>query len=231
MIRVLAALHRRVGVWAAVLATVVAPATVSPQAAEAHPHMFFDAQAQFVVDDDGRLTKVRVAFVVDEFNSLYTLAELGLDLDGDGALTASERASLGQAMMTGLSGYGYFVDLSLDDRKAMFGAPRDVAATLQDGRVAARFDLPLSAPRPLAGAAVSLALYDPTYFTAVDTAAPAAIVGGEPEGCAIDHQTFESTSQLAHVQTLLAKLSREETPEEQNVGVLFADKTRLTCDG
>lgn len=213
------------------LAGATAGSLFAAQPAVAHPHMFFDAQAQFVVDAQARLTGIDVGFVVDDFNSLYTLAELSLDQDGDGALTEDEAAELADALRLGLGDYGYFTDLRLDGAPIDIGAPTEIVATLAHGRIAARLDYDLDAPLPIAGAEAVLALYDPTYFTAVTmAAAPALLAPNDADArCTTTLDPFEPTTALAATQQLLAALGREETPEEANVGERFADRARLQC--
>lgn len=195
----------------------------------AHPHMFFDAQAQFVLDAEGRLTGLDIGFVVDDFNTLYTLAELSLDGDGDGVLTEGEQATLANALNLGLGDYGYFTDLRIGDDQLDLGTP-NILASLQQGRIAARLSYALDAPLPIDDDEAVLALYDPTYFTAV-TMAAAPVLRGGPTSCEAVLDAFEPSVDLAATQAALAALSREETPSEPNIGARFADRARLQCTG
>ncbi|MEO1329249.1 MAG: DUF1007 family protein, partial [Pseudomonadota bacterium] len=87
----------------------LALASLGAGRAAAHPHMFFDAQAGFVFDEQGRLAALRVAFVVDELNTLYTLQALEID-PADG-MSEAETAKLVGGMLRGLGEFGYFTDL------------------------------------------------------------------------------------------------------------------------
>ena len=102
---------RRVWSWVLGAGAALAPAG-APPLATAHPHMFFDATAQFVIGEEGAVEAIRIAFVVDELNTLYTVSELGLDADGDGALEPEEESQLAKAMALGLSDYGFFTELT-----------------------------------------------------------------------------------------------------------------------
>ena len=212
-----------------IAAFLASSALLAPQPAAAHPHMYFDAQAVFHVDDQRRLTQLDVAFVVDEFNTLYIVADLGLDADGDGALSGDEPATLSDAMRIGLGDYGYFTELRVDETAFDIAAPRDVVATLQEGRIAARLTYAFNPPIDVEAAAATLALFDPTYFTAVTMAAAPVVLGND--ACAATFTPFEATAQLAQTQELLARLGREETPEDASIGALFADRAVLRCAG
>lgn len=217
------------GAWALAAALAAGVAAGAPAPAAAHPHMFFDAQAAFVFDEAGRLSGVRVAFVVDEFNTLYTLTELGFDADGDGALTEAEAADLAGRMMMGLSDYDYFTDLRLDEERVALDAPRDAIARLEDGVIGASFFIPLAEPSDPTGKTTVLKLYDPTYFTEVTMAAEPTFAGAKPDHCLTGLEPFDASAKVAQLQAILLQLSREETPEIENIGSVFADKATLSC--
>lgn len=196
--------------------------------AAAHPHMFFDAGVKFDVDASGQLAGLEVGFVVDEYNSLYSLAELDLDGDGDGALTPPETLRLAKAMRSGLAPDGYFVEMSLDGAPTPLAAPTWINAQLTEGRIAAVLRFDFEAPLTLSGRTAEVALYDPTYFTGVaivsEPAAP-----GAPTGCAAALDPFQETAELIALQRELADIPADADPEEPKIGRLFADRAVLSC--
>ncbi len=218
----------------AIAAACVSASMTAPPAA-AHPHMFFDATAQFVTDTEARLTAVRVAFIIDEYNSLLTVAELGLDADADGALSEAEEQTALSTLVRGFSEYDYFAELTHAAGRLKFNPPTSGAAWLEDGHLGLVMDLPLADPQALAGKSVTLALYDPTYFTQI-TMALAPQVEAQANGetalsCTAQLKRFEENEELADLSESLAQLSREETPEQENVGAFFADRATLNCGG
>lgn len=103
--------------------------------------------------------------------------------------------------------------------------PVNGVASLADDRITVSFDLPLVTPLVVAEEVV-LKLYDPNYYYAYT------VVGLEDlttDTCQTDLNAFEPDQATAELQAKLALLSREETPEQENVGRLFADQVRLTC--
>lgn len=201
---------------------------VATQAVNAHPHMFFKSTAQFVLDEQGRLTKLRVVFLVDELNTLYTFSELKVNQDGDNKLTAAETDKVARTVMEGFGQHGYFTNLRDDSGKIRLRKPSGVAVHLEQLRLGLAFVIPLEKPLELKGKSLSLQLYDPTYFTAITIDLPPMVVGKGAK-CSVAVSKPEETEQTRRSQVLLSQLSREETPDVENVGVMFAETTRLTC--
>jgi len=248
---------KSIAIYAGALATIAALSAAS-SSAQAHPHMFFNATAQFVVDEAKQIKSVRVAFLIDEYNTLLTVAELGLDEDRDGALSQADEQKALETIVEGFGHYGYFTELTASGNGIPLGDPSSGAAWLESGQLGVVMDLPLTGTIPLSGAQLDLALYDPTYFTAISLAiepqlvsvdgAPfktspdrangdstgsagansAAAATGGPE-CSVNLKKFDADQQTMELQSQLAELSREETPADATVGALFADRVTLRC--
>ena len=197
--------------------------------AQAHPHMFFNSSAQFILDGKGRLAKLRVAFVIDELNTMYTFAELGVNKDGDQKLTSEETDKIARTVLAGFSHFDYFTYFRDQNGGAIaLDKPKSVAVELHQHRLGLVFLLPLAKPMSLSGKSLSLQLYDPTYFTAITIDLPPRILGDGPK-CSISVSQPSEMEQTRSRKMLLSQLSREETPGIQNVGAIFAETTRLTC--
>ena len=94
-----------------------------------------------------------------------------------------------------------------------------------DDRITVAFSLPLAEPLTVEGDHV-LRFYDPTYFYAY---AVVALDETLKEGCTSRIVPFEPDAAAKELQLQLAALSREETPEQEDVGRLFADQVWLKC--
>lgn len=197
-------------------------------AAHAHPHMFFKSTAQFILDSQGRLSKLRVVFLVDELNTMYTFTELSVNKDGDNHLTSTETNKIARTVMEGFGYYDYFTYLRDSDGEVPLGKPLDVTVHLEQLRLGLAFMIPLKKPVVLEGNSISLQLYDPTYFTAISIDLLPTVTGKGPV-CSVTVSQPSDTEQTRRSERLLAQLSREETPEIENVGAIFAETTRLTC--
>ncbi len=198
--------------------------------AQAHPHMFFKSTAQFLLDDKGQLSQLRVVFLIDELNTLYTLAELGVNQDGDQTLSDEEVDKIAQNVLKGFGNYQFFTHLYEKQRAVALAKPTNVTVQLHQQRLGLVFLIPLESPMALKGRSLSLQLYDPTYFTEITIDLPPTIVG-DSASCTVAVEQPASTEQTRQSQVLLSQLSREEKPEVENVGAMFAETTRVTCKG
>ncbi len=197
--------------------------------AAAHPHAFYDGQAAFEFDAEGRVAGLWVAYVVDELNTLYTLQEMGLDLDGDGALTTDEQQTMAAAAAEGLSYWDYFADLRAGGERLTLDRPTTARATLSDGLLGVSLYLPLAEPHDPARGDLLLKLYDPTYYVEVTTPAEPKLVGPAPERCVVSFKKFDPSAEIVRLRQLLAELDQTETPVDENIGATFADQARLSC--
>lgn len=198
-------------------------------AAQAHPHMFFSSTAKFILDGQGRLSKLQVVFLIDELNTMYTFAELGVNKDGDQTLTEEETTKIARTVLEGFGHFGYFTYLRDQSGAIALGKPLDLTVQVHQSRLGLVFLLPLKRPIALSGKSISLQLYDPTYFTAITIDLPPTVVGRGFE-CSVAVSQPAETDQTRQSARLLAQLSREETPQMENVGAVFAETMRLTCE-
>lgn len=201
---------------------------LSPCTVAAHPHMFFSSTAQFLTDAEGRLTGLRTVFLVDELNTLYSLTELGVNNDGDQTLDEQERDKIAESVVGGFGHYNFFTKLSNELGQIALDQPTEVTVNLVKGRLGLSFLMPLKQPQELKGKTLSLQLYDPTYFTAISIDRPPMVVGNNAI-CSVSVSKPSDTDDTLQTQQYLSELSREETPEEEDIGAIFAEKTVLRC--
>jgi ABC-type uncharacterized transport system substrate-binding protein len=195
-------------------------------AAVAHPHVFIEVQAGFRFDTEGRLVSLEVTWTYDAFTSLMLFDILELDKDGDGQLNDEDRAMIVKGETDWPEGYEGDTYLEANGLPVALTRPVDGSAWMADDRVGLAFDLPLQAPFDPANDLV-LRFYDPSFYYAYEVVA---LEGALPDGCRTEIIPFEPDAALAELQQKLAALSREETPEQENVGRLFADEVWLRCD-
>lgn len=198
----------------------------SPNLAEAHPHVFVDAAAGFQFDAEGQLVSLRITWTYDAFTSLTLFEILDLDRDGDGRLDDADKAAIVAGETEWAEDYKGDTYLEMDGSDIRLARPLGGSAWMADDRISVTFDLPLVDPLQTGGEIV-LKLYDPSYFYAYDVVA---LQGTSREDCTARIVPFEADVATAALRQQLAALSREETPTQANVGRLFADEVRLTCD-
>ena len=172
---------RRTDWWVAAVtgATLGAAAAVSPAAA--HPHVWVNATSTVLFDKAGLVSGIHNDWVFDEMYSAFAVQ--GLEKDGKLASQA-DLASLAKTNVESLSEFDYFTFAKAGGHKVQFAKPIDYFLEERpDKRVVLHFTLPLAAPVKT-GRAMSVQIYDPTYFVDFELAAkdPVALRDAPP-GC------------------------------------------------
>ncbi len=151
---------------------------LAPAATLAHPHIFIDAGLEVVVDETGRLTHVRVTWAYDEYYSLLITEHLKLDADYDGQLTDEEQAILTGFDMNWVQGYEGDLVARLDGQPLKLSGPMEPTAEFANGRITTTHLRAVVGQPDLTGAALTLAAFDPTYYTAYEVTLPVRLTGG-----------------------------------------------------
>jgi ABC-type uncharacterized transport system substrate-binding protein len=198
---------------------------LAPPGAAAHPHIFVDASARFLLDETGRLTGVRISHLYDPLVSLFVLQDLGFDpfapLDGAEAdLLAAEQRQL-------LDASNGFAALSIGGEDLMTDPAQDIRAAIEAERMRVDFTLPLTRPAELDGLDARLAIYDPVYFIAFDLTGAVTVEGGS--GCVATPVDQALSAGLLALQARLAEIPADGIPDDPTVGRLFAAQARLSC--
>ena len=128
------------------VATMVLAGSLFATAAQAHPHVFIDARAGFVLDDAGRLSAVQVTWTYDAFTSLTLMDMLDLDRDGDGALDAADRARLVEAQTIWPDDFEGDTYLEQNGASVALTRPTEGASWMVDAEISVSFELPLATP-------------------------------------------------------------------------------------
>jgi polyphosphate kinase len=197
---------------------------LAPLGAKAHPHVFVDASARFVIED-GRLASVEIEHLYDPLVSLFVLQELGVDPFAPLSPEDATRLAGDQAVM--LEEGDGFAALSVGGAAVALGAPQDIVVRMTDDRMQVSFIAPLAAPQPLAGRDATLAIFDPVYFIAFDLTGTVTVEGDAD--CAAAAVEWAPTDGLLSLQSTLMDLALDEMPENPTVGPLFAAEARLSC--
>ena len=200
-----------------------------PIPAIAHPHVFIDTGLEFVVDDTGQLTHVRVTWAYDELYSLFQLEEMKLDQDYDGVLTESEKKFLSGFDAEWIEGYNGDLVVFADGAPVPLSGPMEAQATTEDGRIITTH------LREVAGGgvpanAVTAKAFDETYYTAYEVTRPVTVSG--PAICQISRIDPDIDGQLAQMQAFLRTLDADYDLEENDiplVGESFATEIFVSC--
>lgn len=119
--------------------------------------------------------------------------------------------------------------LSVDGAALKVSRPKSMQADFEEGRLTLRFRRELSQPIMIEASEVEVAFYEGTYYYDFSGSQEPGIVG-PIASCSADVIHFDPSQPDANLKAALAKLGREETPDDQNVGATFADRIRLKCE-
>ncbi|MEW2919165.1 DUF1007 family protein [Ruegeria sp. ANG10] len=200
-----------------------------PIPAMAHPHVFIDTGLEFIVDDAGQLTHVRVTWAYDELYSLYQLEDMKLDQDFDGVLTENEEKFLAGFDAQWIEGYNGDLVVLADGVPVSLSGPLEPTATTEDGRIVTTH------LRAVDGDAVSASsltakAFDETFYIAYELTRPVTVSG--PASCQMDRIDPDIDGQLAQMQAFLLTLDADYDLEENDiplVGENFATEIFVSC--
>lgn len=197
--------------------------------ASAHPHIFVDAKAGFLVDPEGSLTGLHISWTYDPFTTLVLFDVLDLDRDKDGKLNDEDYAAILRGETEWAGDYVGDIYLEVNEKVHPHLKPVDAQAEYSNDQITIRFDLPLAEPVKVSGQDIVLRIYDPNYYyayTVIEVVEPLPL----PKPCETVLYAFEPDAATGDLLVTLGSLSREETPEQSNVGRLFSDEVTLSCD-
>ncbi len=210
--------------WLLTLSIAAAIGLAAP--AVAHPHVFVTAKAEIAYASDGKVSGVRHAWTFDPAYSAYVTQ--GLDKNNDGTLTPDELEELAKVNTESLGDFDYFTVFKADGAKQAFDAPRTPGMAFEKGQATLTFELPLKAPAA-AKTAVSLEIYDPTYFVAFSMAEgeDAVRLAGAPKGCALTVSRPKTVD--AQQQQKLSESFFEALTAASNFGASFSNRAIVAC--
>lgn len=196
--------------------------------ARAHPHVFVDGGVDFLFDDANRLTALDVTWLYDEFETLYILASYGVSMNAAGKLDAADRRELARERSKWPSEFEGSAHVSIEGESVALSRPVGMETKLVNGRLEVTFTRHLETPVVLNEEHAEVAFYEATYFYAFAVTNVPKLVG-ETGACNAEVLQYDPTAQNVALELALSKLSREETPDIEDVGALFADRIELRC--
>ncbi|WP_179221584.1 DUF1007 family protein [Inquilinus limosus] len=154
---------------------------ILPSVAAAHPHAWIDLRSAFLLQEDGRIAAVEEQWLFDDF---YTSAVFESESPDDRP-TPEAVTALARTNLRNLEPYDYFTRIRANGQAVPLGTVTDFESTLRNGRIWLRFVVPLAEPIDPRAKAVTLKIFDPTYYIDMRYVAddPVALRGVAAEGC------------------------------------------------
>ena len=157
--------------------------------AAAHPHIFVDARAALIFDDDGALVEIVHEWTFDPAFSAWSVE--GLDADGDGVVSRAEQQELADQDLEGLSEYQFYTFAGEGPENLDLVRGRGATRDLVDGRVVLSFGVAPSTPYHIRDT-LELAINDPEYYVAITFDGPESVsLVNPPAGCSVRLQPGE----------------------------------------
>jgi ABC-type uncharacterized transport system substrate-binding protein len=191
----------------------------------AHPHTWVEARATLHFDAAYRIDGIAVSLAIDEMTT-SVLVE-GLDADGNGRFDSGELQALAEDNAAALEEFGFFTEIRAADRPAPVAGLRSHNYRFEAGRLILTLDLALETAIDPTLQAVTIRLYDPTYYVMVELAAdgPVAFADIAPEYCAA---SIAPPDQGAEIQLSEATFETDD-PSLDTIGREFADVITIAC--
>lgn len=157
-------------------------ASIWPQMAQAHPHVFIDNRLTFVIAD-AKVSGFRTDWRFDEIFTEDLLSQY--DTDGDKQFSPAESEMLREGTLPNLAAFRYFTYAYLGGEDLGKMEPAGFKADILEG--AARFVFTYQLPHPvdLLNESLAVSIYDQEYYVEVLLAQenPIAIEGDKVDGC------------------------------------------------
>ncbi len=197
-----------------------------PTATFAHPHVFVETSIGLVFNDAKDVIGVEVSWSYDEFYSMLTFEDLGLDRDYDGRLTAVELNQLDGFDLHWVEGFVGDVFLQHGNKHVALGIPEGRGVIVQDARIISTHYRPLN--EPIAADGLTLKAYDPTYYTYYELNPN--IDAGHRCNADIIVADLKAAQNLLeeHLSVIPITAVEAEFPE---IGEVFADTALIQCGG
>lgn len=194
----------------------------------AHPHVFIDGGVDFVFQEDGQLGSIIVTWRYDAFETLFVLSDLGIVPAAGSDFTSEERAEVEARLGDFPSDFDGSAHLSINQQLVPLDWPMDLTARMVGDRLEVSFTRDLSAPVSVTDNRLVVQFYERTYFFAFSLTDSPEFVG-DGGRCSGQLDPFVESNETEGLSDLLSQLSREETPQDTNVGARFADTLEVTC--
>lgn len=153
--------------------------------AQAHPHVFVEANLEIVRDTNGAVTELRHVWRFDEIFSSTVL--LDFDSNADGQLQSEELDEVSDTVTETIGENDYFTDIRLDGQEVPFIGPEKILVDYMDGQVLMFFATTFAAPLAIGNDDFRISVSDPTYYVAMDIANEAAVqISGDGAECAVE---------------------------------------------
>jgi ABC-type uncharacterized transport system substrate-binding protein len=192
-----------------------------------HPHIFAEARVEIVATDDGMLKELRNVWRFDDIFSSSVLMDF--DKNSDLKLAPEELTEIANTIRDSLGDYSYFTFITKDGASSEVSRPEIFNVDFKDNQLLVFFVAKPKTPMKIGGR-MTIGVYDPTLYTAIDFAKDEdMVVEGKPfEACTHKVVRPDPDQVIAQNQSNLTEAFFND-PAGTDMGKLFATRLEVTC--
>lgn len=193
------------------------------QPAFSHPHAWIDLRSRVLLNEQGQVRALELAWLFDDYYTVLVAEELGTGEQP----TKDYLNEIAERNLTNLREYDYFTAVTYDGERQSFGDVKTYETEVHVGRLWMRFEVPLETPIDPKAGKVTFSVYDPTYWIEIVhlEAEPILFSGEGAENCLGEiippNPTMEQVS-------LASALDVDESAGD-GLGQLFAETVVVSC--
>jgi len=192
-----------------------------------HPHIFAEARVEIVATDDGMLKELRNVWRFDDIFSSSVLMDF--DKNSDLKLAPEELTEIANTIRDSLGDYSYFTFITKDGASSEVSRPEIFNVDFKDNQLLVFFVAKPKTPMKIGGR-MTIGVYDPTLYTAIDFAKDEDMVveGKAFEACTHKVVRPDPDQVIAQNQSNLTEAFFND-PAGTDMGKLFATRLEVTC--
>jgi len=192
-----------------------------------HPHIFAEARVEIVATDDGMLKELRNVWRFDDIFSSSVLMDF--DKNSGLKLAPEELTEIANTIRDSLGDYSYFTFITKDGASSEVSRPEIFNVDFKDNQLLVFFVAKPKTPMKIGGR-MTIGVYDPTLYTAIDFAKDEDMVveGKAFEACTHKVVRPDPDQVIAQNQSNLTEAFFND-PAGTDMGKLFATRLEVTC--
>ncbi|MEM7068588.1 MAG: DUF1007 family protein [Pseudomonadota bacterium] len=175
---------------ACVVATASVNLTVSQ--ADAHPHVFVEANIEIVRNNKGEFVELRQVWRFDELFSSTIVIDY--DDNTDGELDEKELKNVTTIVKESIAEYDFYTAMRVGGKALEFYEPEEIGAYFEDGKMIMFLSLEPAKPYDLSKAPLKVSASDTSYYVAFEFDNESVFVSGNSKGCSsnVVHPDYDS---------------------------------------
>lgn len=198
----------------------------SADPAIAHPHVFAEARLDVAISPERTVKSLRHLWRFDDLFSSTVLMEF--DKNSNLSLDRQELEEVASTIHASLAEYNYFQLVASDGKDIAMATPARLVANYDGNQLIILFETQPKDALGLAGK-VSIGVYDPTFYTAIDFIDDENIVVADlPQGCVRDVVRPDPDTVIAQNQSKLTDAFFSD-PTGTDLSKIFATRLELNC--